>query len=69
MNLFVINESQYSIKLAITGAMLGTSRDELYQEFGLESVKSRRFNKRLSCLFKIMEQEGPSYLINLIPKC
>ena len=49
--------------------MLGTSRDELYQEFGLESVKSRRFNKRLSCLFKIMEQEGPSYLINLIPKC
>ena len=42
---------QYKTTLAITGAMQGNSRDKLYQELGLESLKSRRWYKRLSCLF------------------
>ena len=42
---------QYKATLAITGAMQGNSRDKLYQELGLESLKSRRWYKRLSCLF------------------
>ena len=32
---------QYEAALAITGAMQGTSRDKIYQELGLESLKSR----------------------------
>ena len=60
---------QYKAALAITGAIQGTSRDKLYQELGLESLKSRRWYKRLSCMFKIMKKEAPNYLINLIPKC
>ena len=32
---------QYKAALAITGAMQGTSRDKIYQELGLESLKSR----------------------------
>ena len=60
---------QYKTALAITGAIQGTSRDKLYQELGLESLKSRRWYKRLSCMFKIMKKEAPNYLINLIPKC
>ena len=60
---------QYKAALAITGAIQGTSRDKLYQELGLKSLKSRRCYKRLSCMFKIMEKEAPNYLINLIPKC
>ena len=54
---------------AITGAMQGTSRDKIYQELGLESLKSRRWYKHLGCMFKIMKKEAPDYLINLIPKC
>ena len=33
---------QYGAALAITGALKGTSRSELYKELGLESIKSRR---------------------------
>ena len=51
-----------------TGAMKGASRDKIYQELGLESLKSRRWYKLLSCVFKIMKKEAPNYLINLIPK-
>ena len=49
--------------------MQGTSFDKIYQELGLESLKYRRWYKRLSCTFKIMKKEVPNYLINLIPKC
>ena len=60
---------QYKAALAITGAIQGTSRDKIYQELGLESLKSRRWYKRLSLMFKIMKEEAPNYLINLILKC
>ena len=60
---------QYKAELAITGAIHGTSRDKIYKEIGLESLKAKRWYKRLSCMFKIMKEEAPNYLINLIPKC
>ena len=60
---------QYKAALAITGTIQGTSCDKLYQELGLESLKSRRWYKRLSCMFKTMKKEAPNYLINLILKC
>ena len=56
---------QYKAALAITGAIQGTSRDKIYQELGLESLKARRWYK----MFKIMKEEAPNYLINLVPKC
>ena len=59
---------QYKAALAITGAIQGTSRDRIYAELGLESLKARRWYKRLSYMFKIMNEQAPSYLINLIPK-
>ena len=64
-----IESVQYKAALAITGAIQGTSQDKIYQELGLESLKSRRWYKRLTCMFKIMRNEAPNYLINLIPKC
>ena len=33
---------QYNAALAITGAIRGSTREKLYQELGLESLKSRR---------------------------
>ena len=59
---------QYEATLAITGAIQGTSRDKLYQELGLESLKSRRWYKRPVCMFKIMNEKAPNYLINLDPQ-
>ena len=55
--------------LANTGAMQGTSRDKIYQELGLKSLKSRIWYKRLICMLKIMKKEAQNYLMNLIPKC
>ena len=60
---------QYKAALAITGAIQGTSRDRIYAELGLESRKDRRWYKCLTCMFKIMHEQAPHYLINLIPKC
>ena len=63
-----VEQLQYKVALAITGAIQGTSRNKIYEELGLESLKARRWYKRLSCMFKIMNEEAPKYLINLIPK-
>ena len=53
----------------MTGAIQGTSREKIYQELGLELLKSRRWYKRVSSMFKVMKEEAPNYLINLFPKC
>ena len=59
---------QYKIAAIITGVIQGTSREKIFQELGLESLKSRRWFRRLCCMFKIMKNEAPNYLISLIPK-
>ena len=61
MNLFYekIESVQYKVALAITGTTQGTPRDKMYQELGLESLKSRRWYKRLNCMFKIMNEKAP----------
>ena len=48
---------QYKAPLAITGAIQDTSRDKIYQELGLESLKSRRWYKLPSYMFKIMKEK------------
>ena len=57
---------QYKAALAITGAIQATSRVEIHQELRLESLKSRRWYKRQSCMFKIMKKEALNYLINFV---
>ena len=49
-----IESVQYKAALAITGAIQGSSRKKRYQELGFESLKSRRWYKRLCCMYKIM---------------
>ena len=60
---------QYEAALAIIGAVRGTSGNKIYEELGIESLKSRRWYRRLSCMFEIIKEEAQNYLINLIPKC
>ena len=45
-----IERVQYNACLVITGAFKGTSRERLYQELGLESLKDRRWHRKLFLL-------------------
>ena len=60
---------QHKAALAITGALQGTFRNKIYEELGIESLTAREWYRRLSCMFKIMKEEAPNCLINLIPRC
>ena len=52
---------------AITGAVRGTSQSKLYTELRLESLKFRRWFRRLCTFFKIKIYGKPEYLLNKIP--
>ena len=62
-----IEHIQYNAALAITGAIKGTSQTKLYKELGLESLKFRRWFRRLCTFFKIKTSGKPEYLFKLIP--
>ena len=51
----------------ITGAIRGSSREKLYQEFGLESLQQRRWYRKLCYFFKLTKSKSPKYLFNNIP--
>ena len=57
----------YVAALAITGAIRGSSREKLYQELGLESLKQRRWFRKLCYFFKITKNQSPKYLSDKIP--
>ena len=49
----------YKAALAITGTIQGTSRKKF-----LESLKSRSWFRRLCCMFEIIQNQAPGYLIS-----
>ena len=61
-----IEPSQYNAVFAITAAVRGTSREKLYQVLGFESLKQRRWYRKLCCLFKLIKNQSPSYLFQLV---
>ena len=58
---------QYSAALAVTGTWRGTSRAKLYAELGWESLNSRRWTRRLTLFYKIINNFTPSYTRDPIP--
>ena len=62
-----IEKAQYDAALAVTGAIRGTSREKLYAELGIESLKFRRWFRKLACFYKIQSTGLPKYLLQLIP--
>ena len=62
-----IETVQYNATLAITGAICGSSKVKLYKELGLESLKDRRWMRRLSYFYKIFSTQSPSYLSKYLP--
>ena len=59
---------QYSLALAITGAIHGTSKEEHYNELGLESLQYRWWYRKLYFLYNIIANQSPSYLFNVISR-
>ena len=45
----------YNAALAITGAIRGSSTEKIYHELGLESLKHRRWYRKLCFLYKILK--------------
>ena len=58
---------QYNACLALTGAIRGMSKEKIYQELGLESLRDRRWCRKLCLFYKVLENENPKYLLSLIP--
>ena len=54
---------QYKAALPIISALLGTSRNKIYEERGIESLKSRIWYRPLRCMFEKMKEEAPNYLM------
>ena len=57
---------QYNAALAITDAIRGTSREKIYQELGLESLRKRRWYRKLCYSFKIFKGQSPEYLFKIL---
>ena len=62
-----IEKAQYDAALTITGAIRGTSREKLYADLGIESLKFRWWFRKLACFYKIQSAGLPKYLLQLIP--
>ena len=62
-----IESVQYNAALAITGAIRGTSKEQIYQELGFESLQQRQWYRKLCYLFKIITNRSPSCLFQLVP--
>ena len=61
-----IESIQYNACLAITGAIRSSSREKTYQELGLESLRHRRWYRKLCYFYKIYNVKSPDYLFQLI---
>ena len=65
MNL--IEQVQYKAALIVSGCWQGTSREKLYSELGWESLANRRWYRRITLFYKILNGLTPSYLSGYIP--
>ena len=59
---------QYSAALAVAGAWKGTSYDKLLDELGWEYLYRRRWFRRLSHFYSIVNGNSPEYLKAELPQ-
>ena len=62
-----IESVQCNAAIAITGAIIGSSREKLYQELGLEYLYRRRWARRLCLPYNVFSTGQPSYIYDLLP--
>ena len=66
--LTMVKQIQYKAALLVSGCWQGTSRERLYQELGWESLSDRRWCRRMTMFYKILNGMAPSYLRDHIPE-
>ena len=66
MNL--IEQVQYKAALIVTGCWQGTSREKIYDELGWEPLHQRRWSRRMTIWYKIVNGLTPAYLFSHVPK-
>ena len=55
---------QYSTAIAITRVIRGKSSQKLFQELGLETLKSRRWLRKLCLFYKLAKEQSPAIYFN-----
>ena len=63
----VIERVQYNAPLAITGSIKGTSQLKIHNELGIETLKFKRWFRRLCVYYKTKTTEIPNYFYGLLP--
>ena len=63
----LIERVQYRAALVVSGCWQGASRVKLYDELGWESMSDRRWYRRMTMFYKIINGMTPSYLSDHIP--
>ena len=58
----MLESVQYSAALAVTGAWRGTNTDKICEELGWESLYHRRYYRRMTLFYKIVNECTPEYL-------
>ena len=51
----------------LTGTIRCTSKEKIYEELGLDSLRDQRRVRKLCLFYKVLENENPRYLSSLIP--
>ena len=62
-----LESNQYHVCLGLTEAIRGTSKEKIYQELELESLRDRRCCRKLCLFYKVLENKNSKYLFSLIP--
>ena len=62
-----LDSVQCNAGLAITGAIIGASKEKLYDELGLETIEKRRWYRKLCYFFKSFRYKCPKYYSILFP--
>ena len=57
----VLERTQYQAALAVSGAWKGTNRNKIYEELGWETLDLRRYFRRQTLLYKILNNLTPEY--------
>ena len=64
----LIERVQYKAVLIVSGCWQGTSRVKLYDKLGWESLSDRRWARRMTTFYKVLNGMAPSYLLDHISK-
>ena len=63
----LIEQVQYKAALIVSGCWQGTSREKMYDELGWESLSDRRWGRRMTLYYKIVNGHTPAYLFEHVP--